>query len=112
MVLHRFLLSIFEMCGLVGNVIRLTETFLSCTSFGLRVGEAVYSSAEAPTHLLQGSVSDSLLCIMPMNDIPKFLKVACTMFVDYIKLLSETGNVRDLQADLYCLSSCTITMEL
>lgn len=47
-----------------------------------------------------------------MNDLPELLGGASKILVDNVKLLSETGDVKDQQVNLDYLSSWTVPMDL
>ena len=99
---HQRLLEKLKGYGIVGNVLKWIQAFLSGRTQKVRINDAVSSKADVLSGIPQGSILGPILFTIFINDLPDSVQSNCKIFADDTKVYNNSKNHAKLQSDL-CL---------
>ena len=109
---HCRLLEKLKGYGIVGNILKWIQAFLSGRSQKVRINEATSSRADVLSGIPQGSILGPILFTIFINDLPESIQSNCRIFADDTKLYNISTNHTAIQQDLFSLQKWSDTWNL
>ena len=109
---HQRLLVKLKSYGILGNVYKWVENFLTDRTQRVRVGRDMSSSTEVLSGIPQGSILGPILFTIFINDISDFIQSYCKIFADDTKVFNVSLKNDILQSDLHILKEWTDKWDL
>ena len=109
---HYRLLEKLKAYGIVGNVLKWIEAFLSGRTQKVRINDAMSTRADVLSGIPQGSILGPILFTIFINDLPDAVQSNCKIFADDTKLYDKSINHTKIQKDLDSLQAWSDTWNL
>ena len=109
---HKRLTIKLESYGIVGNVLKWIQDFLTDRHQYVKMGSEISEKAEVLSGIPQGSVLGPILFIIFINDLPDSVSSTCKIFADDTKLYNFSKNSVELQDDIDKLVKWSNTWQL